>query len=409
MPCLVFVEAPNGGITPLMVKSSDFILKKSYEPWQPNLDDFMTLSASELRGLLPEGHGLGQSCTKTILSNYLIENWDTVISGKTSAMNLGQNKDSGNGGSEMPPDDGNYDGDGGDEEGDSDEDDGNDPDDIFPFDFSDKTITVFTKLNFITPMNLERYQTITFQVRRTWKIQSLSLLLFQKLGICPNYFTYKNARGDNLWKNLSFLDCHVSNYDTIYVGLDLKGGGKRANNSNNVSSSNITSTARTKDDALNILEESLGVIAIRFNANPNASPTITALNQKITQLVQTVKADGINMETLLGGLALKDLDKLLHINDGSTKVPVKCKAMSDLCFPQETRFLSELSSQLKLANDALPLVIQFVLTHFYGEASGSISWSDLIDEVNKVIKAKVATQAEERARAQNAPANGLGI
>ena len=296
------------------------------------------------------------------------------------------------------------------EDEDDSSDDSDDPDepndDPFSFDLFDKTITIHTKLNFTNPRTLTTRDTFTFHVRGNWKIRSISLLLFQKIGVRPNYFTYFNTRGDVLCQHMSFSSCGVSDYSTVHVGLSLKGGGKRANTSsgNTGSSSNPTATAKSKDEALNILEETLGVSIMRFNANPNASPVIFTINQKITQLVNTIKNDEITMRALLGGLSSKDLDKLLHINDGSSKVPVKCKLVADLCFSNDLRSLAELTSQTKLASEALPLGVHYLLTHFYGEPSGTISWSQFIDEVNAVIKDKAVAQAQA-----DTPRNGLGL
>lgn len=335
----------------------------------------------------------------------LVEDYQKFTDGKSlpSIPPSGSGQSSGGGGDDdtnpdRPPFD---EGDGGDS---SDDSEGGDDSD---FSSSDgKILTVFVSQDIInTKKKSGRQGSTSFKCEASWKFGMLRCLVFDRWGIPKSDQVYflNQASTQFINPNLTFAQNGVGDGATVFLKLSgLMGGGKRANTSSgkNVSNSNVTANAKSKDEALNILEDTLGSSSLRFQANPNAGPVITIIAGKVTQLLHAVKTQNIDLDNILNGLSIPDLEKLLKITVVSTKVPDRCRFMSDLCFASDVRSLKELVHQHGLAYEAMPLSIQYALTDFLADEGGNISWSKFIDAVDFV-----KTQKE---KARVAPANGLG-
>ena len=196
---------------------------------------------------------------------------------------------------------------------------------------------------------------------------------------------------------------YVMENRVFHVSLRIMGGGKRG--ANHVSSSgNPSAGAKTREEAMDLIEEKVGMALLRFNSHVRASPAITAASTRITQVLHLGKQPEIDVRGLLMVLNNESINKMMNVTTTSTRPEARCKIISDIIFHDLITPLNELKRQYDLAISALPMTIQFIMTAKFGDDSGGIGWINFMNLLTEITKEK----ARQNANANAVPNNGLG-
>lgn len=147
-----------------------------------------------------------------------------------------------------------------------------------PFDSDDDNfITVNVKGDLIG-------EKVGFYVNPRWKAKTIYILVSNHLHVSPSIlrFLFGDDGNIDLLPLLTFNENNIVDGSTLTVLLDgLRGGGKRGHAT--------TSSSKSKDDLVNDIDEDLGMKMLRFQAQPNASPAINEVVQRLSRTLRLPK------------------------------------------------------------------------------------------------------------------------
>lgn len=284
------------------------------------------------------------------------------------------------------------------DESDDDDDDFDDGDD--PFQSMEKSkIEVFVRCEF------DDRKSSYFVVRSSWAVKSLSYIIANKWGISPSLQRFVNAKDEPIYTNLSFDQNLVKSGHMLKMLLSIDGAGKRSKGSvgDVGNSSNNLVSGMSKDDALKKLEDTIGLSLMRCNINPNTSPIITEACRKIWDVVHQIKEGQFSMEKSLLELNIKQLSKLRDVKAHSTRVPERCRFVSDILFSNDVEYMKELNTQAEMVKSSMVLSVQKCIIHEFADEAGNIAWDNLTKLIQEVEHQKI----EEKAK--RATQQGLGM
>ena len=236
----------------------------------------------------------------------------------------------------------------------------------------------------------------SFKVCGSWKAKSLRFFVQRKFKVPIQMQKMTMSNGNLIHFNITIEQNRLVNNSIVYLSLLITGGGKRS----------LASGNSSKQETTMRLEDMIGMNMLRFNAQPNASPAISALVQKITQATHIANQQDISMKQILRELDMGDLQKLLTVTSSSTKVESRSTKVAEVIFNQNYHMLLEVENQTKKAFQSLPLVAQLLLMKKYSDEAGNISWTQFTHDVSAVIQVK--TRQDANADTSNA-SDGLSM
>ena len=392
---LIWLEIEEKRFEAFFFRSVDEYVKDISHPWSPNMPDLMTLPSVQLQLLMKDSETrVPSNSNKTRIASAIIEDWGNICARRQEKfVRLTETRQTNSGGYAGDLDAGDRDGgdrDGGDRD---DEDEGQDVGGggFYPPLLEDGKITV----NGILPNR----RLITVKAKPTDTIAVIKVLFQVKCNI---------ARSDQRL----FLDGYELEEDarlgeiveddemTVDIRTTISGGGKRGAGQV-ASSTNPASGAKSKQEAMDMIEEKVGMCVLRFNSVAGASPSITTCSNRITQLMNMAKQENFDMKAMLMTLSETNINKMMNVTTASTRPEARCKIISDIIFADLTTQLNELKRQYELAMVVLPTATQFMMTSKFSDETGGIAWTEFMKLLGTIVK--------EQTIEQNVPSvNGLG-
>ena len=272
-------------------------------------------------------------------------------------------KDMGDKGNDDPPDD--------DDEGDKGDDDPPDDDDE-----GDTDMQIFVK----TPEG----KTITLDVESSFTIKNIKAIIMNLLTIPTKQqrLLFMDQQLED-WCTLSDYNIQQNNILTLLLGI--KGGGKRG-----------LSSVTTKRDVLKKVQDELNDCLAKFYVKPLNSPIINAVVANVHTVGQLKMLEIIGENGHLERLHDEALSELTTITTASAHVNTRVQRMSDIIFEDTLSQVNEMKTQIKAAEEVMPLAMKHMMINHFADSNGNISWVDFIKNVQEIMKRKVRLGCEPK-------------
>ena len=133
-----------------------------------------------------------------------------------------------------------------------------------------------------------------FMVKPQWKAKTLQSLVYGRWSWPPHVHFLKKSNGEVVYPHLTILENALIHNNTVYVGLGLRGGGKRA---------------VPKAESSNIEEDMLDFLGVKLTVEPN----------DIDPVKKALGLPAVNVEGWIQSLSLDDTMSILADLDEQKK------------------------------------------------------------------------------------------
>ena len=218
---------------------------------------------------------------------------------------------------------------------------------------------------------------LTLHVETSDTVANLKKLIKNLLTISPKHQRLLYM-GMELEDGSTLSDYNIPDEAMLLLAGRLRGGGKRGH-----------STTTAKREVLKKVQDELNDCLAKFYVKPLNSPIINAVVANVHTVGQLKMLEIIGENGHLERLHDEALSELTTITTASAHVNTRVQRMSEIIFEDTLIQVSEMKSQIKAAEEVLPLTMKLMMFTHFSDSNGNLSWVDFIKSVQEIMKRKV--------------------